>query len=86
MRRIVLSTVAVALIAASASQALDVQALDVQALAVQALAVQALAAQSRPHVRKDTAMSEQVRKALDAVDQPSRPGWQYSGWSAPAGR
>ncbi|MET4088102.1 hypothetical protein [Bradyrhizobium sp. S3.5.5] len=86
MRRIVLSTIAVALIAASASQALDVQALDVQALAVQALAVQALAAQSRPHVRKDTAVSEQVRKALDAVDQPSRPGWQYSGWSAPAGR
>ena len=73
MRRIVLSTVAVALIAASASQA----------LAVQALAVQALAAQSRPRVRKDTAVSEQVRKA---VDQPSRPGWQYSGWSAPAGR
>ena len=71
MRRIVLSTIAVALIAASASQA---------------LAVQALAVQSRPHVRKDTAMSEQVRKALDAVDQPSRPGWQYSGWSAPAGR
>ena len=68
MRRIVLSTVAVALIAASASQA---------------LAAQALAAQSRPHVRKDTAVSEQVRKA---VDQPSRPGWQYSGWSAPAGR
>ena len=68
MRRIVLSTVAVALIAASASQA---------------LAVQALAAQSRPHVRKDTAVSEQVRKA---VDQPSRPGWQYSGWSAPPGR
>ncbi|MET3995483.1 hypothetical protein AB7G19_20145 [Bradyrhizobium sp. 215_C5_N1_1] len=72
MRRIVLSTIAVApLIAASASQALDVQT---------------LAAQSRPHVRKDTAVSEQVRKALDAVDQPSRPGWQYSGWSAPAGR
>lgn len=76
MRRIVLSTIAVALIAASASQALDVQA----------LAVQALAAQSRPHARKDTAVSEQVRKALDAVNQPSRPGWQYSGWSAPAGR
>ena len=63
MRQIVLSTVAVALIAASAAQA--------------------LAAQSRPRVRKDTAVSEQVRKA---VDQPSRPGWQYSGWSAPAGR
>ena len=63
MRQIVLSTVAVALIAASAAQA--------------------LAAQSRPHARKDTAVSEQVRKA---VDQPSRPGWQYSGWSAPAGR
>ena len=81
MRRIVPSKIAVALIAASASQALAVQA-----LAVQALAVQALAAQSRPRVRKDTAVSEQVRKALDAVDQPSRPGWQYSGWSAPAGR
>jgi len=73
MRKIVLSAVTMALIAASASQA----------LAVQALAVQALAAQSRPRVRKDTAVSEQVRKA---VDQPSRPGWQYSGWSAPAGR
>jgi hypothetical protein len=76
MRRIVLSTIAVALIAASASQALDVQA----------LAVQALAAQSRPHVRKDTAVSEQVRKASGTIDRPSRPGWQYSGWSAPAGR
>lgn len=76
MRRIVLSTLAVALIAASASQA----------LAVQALAAQALAAQSRPHVRKDTAVSEQVRKASGTIDRPSRPGWQYSGWSAPAGR
>ena len=66
MRQIVLSTVAVALIAASAAQA--------------------LAAQSRPHARKDTAVSEQVRKARDAVDRPSRPAWQYSGWSAPAGR
>ncbi|WP_445215566.1 hypothetical protein ACKWRH_24215 [Bradyrhizobium sp. Pa8] len=71
MRRIVQITVAVALIAASASQA---------------LAAQALAAQSRPHVRKDTAVSEEARKARDAVDKPSRPGWQYSGWSAPAGR
>ncbi|MCK1275670.1 hypothetical protein IVB46_10550 [Bradyrhizobium sp. 61] len=76
MRRIVLSTLAVALIAASASQALDVQA----------LATQALVAQSRPHVRKDTALSEQVRKARDTVDRRSRPGWQHSGWSAPAGR
>ena len=66
MRQIVLSTVAAALIAASASQA--------------------LAAQSPPHVRKDTAVSEQVRRPRDAVEQPSRPGWAYSGWSAPAGR
>ncbi|MBR0817713.1 hypothetical protein [Bradyrhizobium liaoningense] len=65
MRQTVLSIVAAALIAASASQA--------------------FAAQSR-HVRKDTAVNEQVRKARNAVEQPSRPGWQYSGWSAPAGR
>ncbi|WP_441259844.1 hypothetical protein AB7008_27845 [Bradyrhizobium sp. 521_C7_N1_3] len=63
MRQIVLSTVAVALIAASASQA---------------LAAEALAAQSRPHVRKDT-VSEQAREARDAVNQPSQPAWQYSG-------
>ncbi|WLB58296.1 hypothetical protein [Bradyrhizobium japonicum] len=64
MRQIVLSTVAVALIAASTSQA---------------LAAEALAAQSRPHVRKDTAVSDQARKARDAVNQPSQPAWQYSG-------
>lgn len=75
MRQIVLSTVAVALIAASTPEA----------LAAEALAAQALAAQSRPHVRKDT-VSEQARKARDAVNQPSQPAWQYSGWSAPAGR
>ncbi|KGT75072.1 hypothetical protein MA20_37730 [Bradyrhizobium japonicum] len=70
MRQIVLSTVAVALIAASTSEA---------------LAAEALAAQSRPHVRKDM-VSEQARKARDAVSQPSQPAWQYSSWSAPAGR
>ncbi|MCS3503271.1 hypothetical protein M2189_007213 [Bradyrhizobium japonicum] len=59
MRQIVLSTVAVALIAASASQA--------------------LAAQSRPHVRRDTAVSDQTRKARDAVNPPLQPAWQYPG-------
>lgn len=66
MRKIILSTVAAALIAASASQA--------------------FAAPSRHHVRKAAAASEQVRSAHDAVAQPPQPGWQYSGWSAPAGR
>ncbi|MCW2078474.1 UNVERIFIED_ORG: hypothetical protein M2193_000649 [Bradyrhizobium japonicum] len=66
MRKIVLSTVTVALIAASAS------------------ASQAFAAQSH-HARKatPTTASEQLR---NAVAQPSQPAWQYSGWSAPAGR
>ena len=73
MRQIVLSTVAVALIAASASQALAAEAL-------------AAGAQSRPHVRKDSAVSDQTRKARDAVNPPSQPAWQYPGWSAPAGR
>ena len=67
MRKIILSTVAMALIAASASQA--------------------FAAGARHHARKaPPAMSEQVRNARDAVDEPSQPSWQYSGWSAPAGR
>ncbi|UPK31966.1 hypothetical protein IVB18_26970 [Bradyrhizobium sp. 186] len=66
MRKIALSTITVALIAASASQA--------------------LAAQSRHHVRKEAAVSEQFRNARNAVEQPSQPAWQYSGWSAPAGR
>jgi len=66
MRKIIISAVAAALVAASASQA--------------------VAAQARHHVRKDNAVSEQVRHARNAVEQPSQPGWQYSGWSAPAGR
>ncbi|MDH2342164.1 hypothetical protein [Bradyrhizobium sp. SSUT77] len=66
MRKIILSTVAAALIAASASPA--------------------FAAQSRHHVRKETAVSDQVRNARNAIAQPSQPGWQYSGWSASAGR
>ena len=67
MRRIVPSKIAVALIAASASQA--------------------FAAQSH-HVRKaaQTTTSEQLRNARNAVEQTSQPSWQYSGWSAPAGR
>jgi hypothetical protein len=66
MRKIILSTVAAALMAASASQA--------------------FAAPSRHHVRKETATSEQIRNARNAIEQPSEPGWQHSGWSAPAGR
>ena len=67
MRKIVLSTVTMALIAASASQA--------------------FAAQPQHHARKaQQATSEQFRNARNAVEQPSQPVWQYSGWSAPAGR
>ena len=66
MRKIILSTVAAALIAASASPA--------------------IAAHSRHHVRKETAASDQVRNARNAIEQPSQPGRQYSGWSASAGR
>ncbi|WFU76802.1 hypothetical protein [Bradyrhizobium sp. CB2312] len=70
MRKIILSTVAAVLVAASASQA--------------------VAAPSHRHVRKDvakeTAMSEQVRNARNALTQPSQAVWPYSGWSAPAGR
>jgi hypothetical protein len=67
MRKIILSTVAVALIAASASQA--------------------FAAQSQAHARKapQATTSEQFRNASNAVE-PTQPAWQYSGWSAPAGR
>jgi hypothetical protein len=66
MRKIILSTVTMALIAASASQA--------------------IAAQSQHHARKaPQATSEQFRNARNAVE-PSQPAWQYSGWSAPAGR
>jgi hypothetical protein len=67
MRKIILSTVTMALIAASASQA--------------------FAAQPQHHARKaPQATSEQFRNARNTVEQPSQPGWQYSGWSAPAGR
>ena len=68
MRKIILSSVATALIAASASQA--------------------FAAQSQHHARKapQATTSEQFRSARNAVEQPSQPAWQYSGWSAPAGR
>jgi len=65
MRKIVLSIVAMALITASASQA--------------------VAAQTH-HVRKMATASDQVRNARAALAQPSQPVWQYSGWSAPAGR
>jgi hypothetical protein len=72
MRKIILSTVTMTLIAASASQALGSQA---------------LAAQPQHHARKaPQATSEQFRNARNAVEQPSQPAWQYSGWSAPAGR
>jgi hypothetical protein len=64
MRKIILSTATMALIAASASQA--------------------FAGQPRHHARKaPPTTSEQFR---NAAAQPSQPAWQYSGWSAPAGR
>jgi hypothetical protein len=67
MRKIILNTVAMALVASSASQA--------------------FAAQPQHHVRKaPQATSEQFRNARNAVEQPTQPAWQYSGWSAPAGR
>ncbi|WP_027529801.1 hypothetical protein [Bradyrhizobium sp. WSM3983] len=67
MRKIILSTFTITLIAASASQA--------------------LAAQPQHHARKPPqATSAQFRNAGNAVEQPSQPAWQYSGWSAPAGR
>ena len=67
MRKIILGTVTMALIAASASQA--------------------FAAQSQHHARKapQATTSEQFRNARNAVE-PTQPAWQYSGWSAPAGR
>jgi hypothetical protein len=67
MRKIILSTVTMALIAALASQA--------------------FAAQSEHHGRKapQATTSEQFRNARNAVE-PTPPAWQYSGWSAPAGR
>ena len=67
MRKIILSTVTMALIATSASQA--------------------IAAQSQHHARKapQATTSEQFRNARNAVE-PAQPAWQYSGWSAPAGR
>jgi hypothetical protein len=66
MRKIILSTVTMALIAASASQA--------------------FAAQSQAHARKaPQTTSEQFRNARNALE-PTQPAWQYSGWSAPAGR
>jgi hypothetical protein len=73
MRKIILSTVTMALIAASASQA---------------FAAQSLATQSQAHARKapHATTSEQFRNARNAVEQSSQPAWQYSGWSAPAGR
>lgn len=67
MRKIILSTVTMALIAASASQA--------------------FAAEPQHHVRKPSATSEQFRNARNAIEQQqTQPAWQYSGWSAPAGR
>jgi ABC-type transporter MlaC component len=68
MRKIILSTVTMALITASASQA--------------------FAAQPQHHVRKpSSAASEQFRNARNAIQQQqTQPAWQYSGWSAPAGR
>ncbi|QOZ69571.1 hypothetical protein [Bradyrhizobium arachidis] len=69
MRKIILSTVAAALIAASASQAVAAPS----------------HRHVRKETAKETTMSEQVRNARNALTQPSQPVWPYSGWSAPAG-
>ncbi|MDN5004800.1 hypothetical protein ACFQZO_28510 [Bradyrhizobium sp. GCM10027634] len=67
MRKTILSTVTLMLIAASASQA--------------------FAKQPQHHARKaPQAASAQFRDARNAMDQRAQPAWQYSGWSAPAGR
>jgi hypothetical protein len=67
MRKIIMSIVAMALIAASASQA--------------------FAAQPRHHARKAAqTRSDPFLNAHNAVEQQTQPAWQYSGWSAPAGR
>lgn len=58
----------------------------VAAALMAASASHAVAAQPRHHVRKETAAGAQVRSAHHAIEPPSQPGWQYSGWSAPAGR
>ena len=72
MRRIVLSTVTWSTVTMTL---------------VAASASQALAAQPQHHARKTPqATSAQFRTARNAVEQPSQPAWQYSGWSAPAGR
>ncbi|WP_244547172.1 hypothetical protein [Bradyrhizobium sp. Gha] len=47
----------------------------------------AFAAHAQHRVRKvPQATSAQVRDARNAVEQQAQPAWQYSGWSAPAGR
>lgn len=54
---------------------------------IAASASQAFAAQPQHHARKaPLATGEQFRKARNAVEQQTQPAWQYSGWSAPAGR
>jgi hypothetical protein len=67
MRTIILSTITMALIATSASQA--------------------FAAQPQHHARKaPQATTEQFRNSRNAIEPQAQPAWQYSGWSAPAGR
>jgi hypothetical protein len=48
----------------------------------------AFAAQSQHRARKapQATTSEPFRDARNAAEQASQPSWQYSGWSAPAGR
>ncbi len=58
----------------------------VAAALIAASASQAFAAQARRPIRKETVASQQIRSAHNATEQSSQPGWQYSGWSAPAGR
>ncbi|MGY4624278.1 hypothetical protein [Bradyrhizobium sp. USDA 4486] len=70
MRKIILSTVAAALIAGSTSQAVAAPS----------------HRHVRKDTAKETVASEQVRNARNALTQPSQSVWPYSGWSAPAGR
>ena len=47
----------------------------------------AFAAHAQHRLRKvPQATSAQIRDARNAVEQQAQPAWQYSGWSAPAGR
>lgn len=52
---------------------------------IAASASHAGATQSHRHVCKRSATREHIRNARNAI-APLQSSWQYSGWSAPAGR